>query len=836
MDGDITKKFKTKDVDDFVRRLVKKTMIEKDVEAAIEFLFKSLAIRHYGKADKLFCPYLIEAKYAASLDRKSRNAAKALAQAIHYLWEMFEKTTNEVDFVINWIILIDSKNAMIFPINLLESFWKSKKYDFTRPASDPCPLLVQDLLDWDEFKNAEVFTLRKPGVELFIQKLEETCQDFAGHYYMKITRRNFKSIFAKWRETLKIDKGIQLDVCLYMQELSRQSKLVEDEGRIYFFDDNKIQVHVDVNVSDYKNFWSHYERPVQPHEHEIILSFKDQLVHMNERWRTGEFFTPFEIVDKSYEKLLDYYGMDPLDLKEYTFWDPCCGQGNLLHGFPGPYNSKQHFLSTLNQEDIDIMNQQGLYPGALKFQYDWLNQTDEELPEEVKEALADKNRKWLFVMNPPWGSNCAGGAIAKVSGADKKKDTNTPVRDEMLISNLTQYPRELMYQCVFRTISVVSRYQLNAKICLICNWNMLFKLNNDFKKFMITKNIKLRSGFLFNGDKHFKTTSIPFACSLIYDNNAIDQNSIIHLGLITDKEIGYMKYEFNADEYLFNTIQKQSIGKESHYFLNRTGLSIIEKVKRNNKSIAYYCGDMTHTPKLQSSITDTVNHYGWDLTNENVDFTCEYTMYTKFRTNRWYNKIGRNFHDSRFTDTINVLAYLSFHPTYGRTTSFSQEFEGEQVSIRNPFFWISKEEFQNYPCLTKPLLSDLQSSENSWFHSYLQEHQNELNVHAKEIIRLATEITKKTMCLRDRSKVIHPRKGKNEEIVSSHLDLRWDAGWYQIVRGIIENPNVTLTDDVKTLYKQFQSHMKDLENYLRGVAESLKLTDEVILLDDKSGE
>ena len=814
-------------VKDFIKRL-QSVMIEKDVEAGFDgFLFKPLGIKHYGTVDKIFQPYFCEFKEDGKLDRKGKCAARVFAQVISELHEAYEENSGNIDFVTNYVLIADKHHVIVLPIELFKPMWQSTKYTFTTAHATYNELLDKDVLDWDIFKNCETIKLRKDTIDIFLNVLENTCGDFRGHNYMKINRKNFKKLFLEWKRKLGINKGIQLDACLFLQDIAKKAKLFEEENRLYFFDDNMIYQYVDINVHEYKNFWSHYQRPVHPHEHEIILSYKDQLIHMNERWKTGEFFTPYEIVEKSYDKLLEYYKMDPLELKEYTFWDPCCGQGNLLHSCPGPYNENQHFLSTKNQGDIDIMNQNGSYIGAKKFMFDFLNQTYDELPNEIKLALADKSRKWLFVMNPPWGSNCSGQNFNRTSD---KKDTNSITRTNMAIDNLSKFSTDLMYQCFYRLIKMITDHNLNAKIIFIGNWNVLFTTRTEFRSFLTVNNMHLQTGFLFDGNTYFGTTQIPFACSLIYERTNIKSLDVINLTLYKKVDIGHLLYETTSNNYLWHNIKKlecTTIG----YQLNKDNLSILNQTKKPIEHICYFGMDTTGLTMYLYSQKPLFDR-GLYMSDINCKHLALLTL-NKFVMNKWYYGGGGTYHifDKvlQFNDTLNTLIYLAFHKTYGRTTSFSEIYNNEEISIRNPFFWITKEEFVTYNCINQSIYNDLKISENSWFINYLQEHQLELHPAAKEILHLATEITKETMCYRGGSTVIHPKKGKDGEKVKSHLDTRWDAGWYQIVRGIIENPNIDLPDNIKELYKQYQLKMVELESYLREVAKGLKLTDEVIL-------
>ena len=73
-------------------------------------------------------------------------------------------------------------------------------------------------------------------------------------------------------------------------------------------------------------------------------------------------------MEKAYELLSETLGKNWQ--KNYIVWDMCCGVGNLetKHG-----NLRNVFMSTLDTADINVMQTGGQFPGATRFQYDYLN-------------------------------------------------------------------------------------------------------------------------------------------------------------------------------------------------------------------------------------------------------------------------------------------------------------------------------------------------------------------------------------------------------------------------------------------------------------------------------
>ncbi len=164
----------------------------------------------------------------------------------------------------------------------------------------------------------------------------------------------------------------------------------------------------------YRNFWQIYHRPPEQKHRHYLLERRDSLLPLDDQKFKGAYYTPLHIVDRAYDQLTATLGPDWQ--QRYIIWDMCCGVGNLevKHS-----NYRNVFMSTLDQEDVDIMRASKTCVGATIFQYDYLNDdiTDfgeidyalsGKLPEELRQAIADakegkKGAKPILVLiNPPY--------------------------------------------------------------------------------------------------------------------------------------------------------------------------------------------------------------------------------------------------------------------------------------------------------------------------------------------------------------------------------------------------------------------------------------------------
>jgi hypothetical protein len=147
----------------------------------------------------------------------------------------------------------------------------------------------------------------------------------------------------------------------------------------------------------------------------------------------GSFFTPKIWADKSKEYLLKVFGADWQE--EYYVWDCAAGTGNLLAGLTNKYNVWASDIEQGNVETmqslIDIDENLDLLPAHV-FQFDFLNDKFEKLPEELKKIIDDpeKRKKLIVYINPPYAEATStataagtGHNKANVAAAHKTRDT-----------------------------------------------------------------------------------------------------------------------------------------------------------------------------------------------------------------------------------------------------------------------------------------------------------------------------------------------------------------------------------------------------------------------------
>jgi hypothetical protein len=106
-------------------------------------------------------------------------------------------------------------------------------------------------------------------------------------------------------------------------------------------------------------------------------------------------------------------------------------------------------VSTLNQSDIDTANQMGYNPEATKFQYNFLNDDYEKLPEGLRKAI-EEGRQIIVLMNPPYGTVNDFQNIKQDGGKSKNSIEDTIVKKQMNDEKLGLCVKNLYSQFIYK--------------------------------------------------------------------------------------------------------------------------------------------------------------------------------------------------------------------------------------------------------------------------------------------------------------------------------------------------------------------------------------------------
>lgn len=265
-----------------------------------------------------------------------------------------------------------------------------------------------------------------------------------GRSRIRITKNNFIHIYQRWvklvKPTILVDwekakeKGIS-DADFYLADILSEHNCTLKE-KLYVLlrndhyeldrsiDEVGFVASLEANFSDkqksHKQFWNHYSRPPKKEYWDYMVGRRDLLVDQDVRERKGSYFTPPQWVELSQQYIAAELGDDWQD--EYHVWDCAAGTGNLLNGLQNKYNV---WASTLDQADVDVMKDRIKNGADLLeshvFQFDFLNDSFDKLPQGLREIINDeeKRKKLVMYINPPY-AEAANRRTVSGKGQNKK--------------------------------------------------------------------------------------------------------------------------------------------------------------------------------------------------------------------------------------------------------------------------------------------------------------------------------------------------------------------------------------------------------------------------------
>lgn len=310
--------------------------------------------------------------------------------------------------------------------------------------------MLYDLLHEQLKKEISLFDLHKDEKELrkFIRSNFKLGKQSTNG--INITKNNFIFVFQRWVEEVKPSIAVNWDDIpktsvvdfFYADLISRNDYTLREELRVVLRGDKyrilqdklkgATQLFSEATFNDgktaYNQFWNKYVRPPRKEYLDLILKRRDLLIPQDLRRYQGAFFTPPQWVQKSQEYLAMELGEDWQ--KEYYVWDCCAGTGNLLFGLTEKYRV---YASTLDNADVQVMHER-IKEKSLDlldshaFQFDFLNDSFDKLPQSLQDIINDpeKRRKLVMYINPPYAE---AADKSTVTGRGKNK-TNVAVTNK----------------------------------------------------------------------------------------------------------------------------------------------------------------------------------------------------------------------------------------------------------------------------------------------------------------------------------------------------------------------------------------------------------------------
>jgi hypothetical protein len=133
----------------------------------------------------------------------------------------------------------------------------------------------------------------------------------------------------------------------------------------------------------------------------------------------------------------------------------------------------------------------GYNPESTKFQYDFLNDDYEKLPEDLRKAI-EQGRQIIVLMNPPYGRANEGGRTSTI----EKGSASTKVSEEMKKENMGGCSAQLYSQFLFKLIKLGVN-----NICFFSTTKVYTGKTFSKLRDLLQKNSEYKKGFIINASE-----------------------------------------------------------------------------------------------------------------------------------------------------------------------------------------------------------------------------------------------------------------------------------------------------------------------------------------------
>lgn len=787
------------------------SLSEKDVEniyrSELSLLKDSIITSPYKvdgllESENIRC--LLEFKFDENFKEKI-SQCNVLIQCLYYL-KKFENNGNKMP---KTILIGDRNECFVIHTNSIIRYL-SYEIDWNIAPSEACkrnPEMLQDMLEDDDI-NPFVFDIDKDfNIFSVIRKLKEYTENIKNK--IRITKSNIVNIYNLF-DSRVLDKNkltTNEKVNLFIQIV------INPEGNFLHPKNKNVLIsksfgELKIKRDAFISFFNHFEGDVySPREKEGLTELSDRLIEDLTRRSKGEFYTPTTHVNLSHTYLDEVFGEDWRE--KFVVWDCCCGTGNLTRD----YRFKELYCSTLEQSDLDTMSQMDYNPEAVKFQFDFLNDGNDKLPDGLRKAIKN-GKEILFLINPPYMR----------SGNNKMAKTKSGVSESLIVNKMKgegfgACTANLYAQFLYR-IYKYQEIKNNIKIGLFSP--TLYLTGSSFEKFRnkFLNNFGYEKGFVFPAS-HFSDVSDGWGVSFSVwsEKIKVNKNEFIHdviEGLTDLPKFNKIIYNIDGEKGLSDWVKEDLTKTRKIETPQLTSAIKIKQTKGDSiceGAIGSLMNNMNSVYVNQTNIgmfssSSPKGYTGLSVLPENFNKICSVFTARKSIKPDWLNQ-----KDEYMVPDISHPEYKQFEKDsiiYSLFNNSSQqsglrqiEYKNKLWDIKNEFFWMSKDDIIELANKSNfdELYHDAKTDKNRFVYNKLFEENiyNELSTDAKEILDLAMDLTKKSMPMRKVLSKVKPEY---------HLNA-WDAGYAQL-KIVWKEYYKEDYDNFRKKYKDFNDRMSKL--------------------------
>lgn len=765
---------------------IKSAVIEREVEDVYNkgiSLYFTDDIKHPFACDGLIetktesnkiLKLIIEYKLDETLTSKVVRA-KVIAQVLFYL-KRFE---NDGMMLPNVCLIGDINECFCFHTNDILSYL-DEDVDWTLAPSSAgnCTNLVMKIAE-DENINPYIFDIDE---NFSFKDVAEKIKSLADNVqrYVRVTEHNISNIFDYFcKKVVKDVKKIQpndlvaifmgaiTDADEYYQHPTKKNVLVCKGGK-----------QITIKGDGFKSFFSYFNRNYTPQEKNKFAEISDRLIEDTNRRNKGEFYTPTLFVDYAHKMIAEQFGEDWKE--KYVVWDNCSGTKNLTRD----YYFKELYCSTLENAELaisDRYNREGV-----SFQFDFLNDSLDKLPQGLKSAL-EQNKPIIFFLNPPYATTCNFGDKNKA-----EEGNDTIINDVMKDKGMKRCSDNLYAQFLYRIMLIKEQYNL-TNIHIVLFSPTLFLTGSSFESF---RNVFFKE-FAFNGGVQFKAShfadvadswGISFS---IWNNGETTDKNNFNYALIDNidgeiKEVG-KKVVYNIDGQKTASLwAKEDVKKNKTEDAPQMTSGINYKPNKNGcrgnlvkNALGFYYNNSNNVDKNAQNVGMFTSCFssgtGCSILPINFDKCTALFSARKLIEKNWVNSkdeyLAPNEEHEKYQEFVNdSIVYSLFHSASNQSSLRQVEYKDKLWDIKNEFFFMSKNDIMSLASENGYdfTFNDANVSNERYVYTKLQGI--ELSQEAKAVLNMAIDLVKASFKYREMFDEEHPE----------YQIMNWDASYYQL--------------------------------------------------------
>lgn len=703
--------------------------------------------------------------------------AKTVAQALYYAQRLY--SGDDPRPLSPYISVVTRDFGAYFETKTFADFYSNtNRYDWQVAPSSPCKTLVDDLLTSEIITQATIYDFANVSNDIKFTTDIQRIRKKSGKFEKKIiTPNNFDVIFNYWQSLFgDAVRNSHKPSEYFITDIEGDKSEIID-GKVVFHMTDGSHICKPIDIDAYKAFWSQYEKI---RSRDTIISVRQRMDRMTEenlRRFTGEFYTPKLFADKAVQYLKETVGEWWLD-DNFRLWDMAAGTGNLEFALPEESLGKC-YISTLIKDEADYCAK--TFSAATCFQYDYLNDDADKLPENLRGDLANPDIKWIIFINPPYAT--ANNYERDKTNVNKDGVSMTAIREQMTAENLGEVSRELFLQFIYR----ISKMFANRTAHLGIFSKLTYVNSNNDQPFRDKIfRYKFERGFILNS-QNFQGCKAQFPVGfLIWNLNehitlesqeiSLEiweqyKNILVRPGVKTLRPA-------RAENFLNKWIERPIATKKFPPMSGALKIASNNKDRRDRVSEGFLASLMCKGNEfLNQNFTAIlsapyVSAGALSITEKNFEQAMIVHMVRRLPKADWLNDRDQYMKPKKELSREFIgdsVVWSLFSPSNQTVSLRNVEYEGETYQIVNNFYPFELAEVKIWECSLPAMRMEIfRAVEDRFAAKWIKKHRAELSAEALAVLGAARTIYKRFYLELERLDVLRWK-------ISD-----WDAGWYQI--------------------------------------------------------